>query len=133
MTKGTSLMESGEGDDARGRKRKHHLRVPVFPDEREKIEANARSAGVSVAAYLREVGQGYQIKGVLDYQRVRELVRVNGDLGRLGGLLKLWLTDDVRTAQFGEATVRALLGRIEATQDEMSRIMKAVVRPRSES
>ena len=82
--------------------------------------------------YLRDVGQGYQIKGVMDYQHVRELVRVNGDLGRLGGLLKLWLTDDVRTLQFGEATILALLGRIEATQDEMSRIMKAVVQPRAE-
>ena len=61
-----------------------------------------------------------------------ELVRINGDLGRLGGLLKLWLTDDVRTLQFGEATILALLGRIEATQDEMSRIMKAVVQPRAE-
>jgi len=125
-------MESGEGGDAQGRKRRHHLRVPVFPDERTKIEANAQAAGISVAAYLRDVGQGYQIKGVLDYQRVRELVRVNGDLGRLGGLLKLWLTDDVRTAQFGEAAVRALLARIETTQDELSRIMKSVVRPRLE-
>jgi hypothetical protein len=34
-------------------------------------------------------------------------VRVNGDLGRLGGLLKLWLTDDVRTLQFGEHTICA--------------------------
>mgnify|MGYP000399626680 CR=1 FL=1 len=109
-----------------------HLRVPVFPEEKDEIEANAKRAGVSVARYLRDVGQGYQIKGVMDYQHVRELVRVNGDLGRLGGLLKLWLTDDVRTLQFGEATILALLGRIEATQDEMSRIMKAVVQPRAE-
>lgn len=123
-------MENSE--EGPGRKRRQHLRVPVFPEEKGLIEANAQKAGISVAAYLREVGQGYQITGVLDYQQVRELVRVNGDLGRLGGLLKLWLTDDVRTAQFTEATVRALLGRIEATQDEMSRLMKSVVRPRSE-
>ena len=60
------------------------------------------------------------------------VVRVNGDLGRLGGLLKLWLTDDPRTARFGDATILALLGRIEATQDEMSRLMKSVVQPRAE-
>jgi hypothetical protein len=47
----------------------------------------------------------------MDYEYVRELVRVNGDLGRLGGLLKLWLTDDPRTARFGDATILALLGR----------------------
>ena len=123
-------MENGEKEQ--GRRRRQHLRVPVFPEEKDAVEANAQRAGVSVARYLRDVGQGYQIRGVMDYQQVRERVRVNGDQGRLGGLLKLWLTDDVRTAQFGEATLRALLGRIEATQDEMSRIMKAVVQPRAE-
>ncbi len=114
-----------------GRKRRQHLRVPVFPEEKEEIERQARQAGLSVARYLREVGQGYEIKGITDYERVRELARINGDLGRLGGLLKLWLTDDVRTAKFGEATILALLGRIEATQDEMGRVMNAVVRPQA--
>lgn len=94
-----------------GRKRRQHLRVPVFPEEKEEIERQARQAGLSVARYLREVGQGYEIKGITDYERVRELARINGDLGRLGGLLKLWLTDDVRTANFGEATILTLLGR----------------------
>ena len=116
-----------------GRKRRHHLRVPVFPEEKERIERQAGQAGLSVARYLREVGQGYEIKGITDYEQVRELARINGDLGRLGGLLKLWLTDDVRTAKFGEETVLALLARIEATQYEMGRIMKSVVRPRGES
>lgn len=123
----------GRDEKQTGRKRHHHLRVPVFPDEKEEIERQARQAGLSVARYLREVGQGYEIKGITDYEHVRELARINGDLGRLGGLLKLWLTDDVRTAKFGEATILALLGRIEATQDEMGRVMKSVVRPRAES
>ena len=108
------------------------IKVYCLPEERAAIEANAQAAGMSTSAYLLAVGQGYRVQGVTDYENVRELVRVNGDLGRLGGLLKLWLTDDVRTLQFGEATILALLGRIEATQDEMSRIMKAVVQPRAE-
>lgn len=112
-------------------KRSHHLRVPVFPEEKEVIERQAKQAGLSVACYLREVGQGYEIKGVTDYERVRELARISGDLGRLGGLLKLWLTDDVRTARFGDATILAVLNRIESTQDEMARVMKKVVRPGS--
>jgi hypothetical protein len=36
------------------------IKVPVFPEERERIEANARAAGLSVARYLRAVGQGYR-------------------------------------------------------------------------
>lgn len=121
-----------KGEKQSSRIRRQHLRVPVFPEEKEEIESLARQAGLSVARYLREVGQGYEIKGITDYEHVRELARINGDLGRLGGLLKLWLTDDVRTAKFGEATILALLGRIEKTQDEMGRVMKSVVRPRAE-
>ena len=113
-------------------KRKHHLRVPVFPDEKNLIEEQAQRAGMSVARFLREVGQGYRIGGVVDYEQVRELARINGDLGRLGGLLKLWLTNDERTAQFGEATIRAVLSRIEATQDQMGQVMMNVVKPRSD-
>ncbi len=108
------------------------IKVYCLPDERERIEANARAAGLSLSAFLLAVGQGYRVQGITDYEQVRELARINGDLGRLGGLLKLWLTDDVRTAKFGEATIRALLARIEATQDEMGRVMHLVVRPRAE-
>ena len=121
-----------ENEKAARPRRKHHLRVPVFPEEQAEIERKAKQAGLSVARYLREVGQGYQIKGITDYEQVRELARINGDLGRLGGLLKLWLTDDVRTAKFGEATVRALLERIETTQDQMAGVMRAIVRPKAE-
>ena len=103
------------------------IKVYCLPDERAAIEANAQASGMSTSAYLLAVGQGYQVKGVTDFENVRELVRVNGDLGRLGGLLKLWLTDDPRTARFGDDTILALLGRIEATQDEMSKIGRAHV------
>ncbi len=112
-------------------RRAHHLRVPVLPEEKVLIEAQAQRAGMSVARFLREVGQGYRIGGVVDYEQVRELARINGDLGRLGGLLKLWLTNDERTAQFGEATLRAVLSRIEATQDQMGELMMKVVQPRA--
>ncbi|KTF32280.1 conjugal transfer transcriptional regulator TraJ [Xanthomonas translucens] len=113
-------METYEIDTVR--KRRRHLRVPVFPDEAQAIEDNAKRAGMSVARYLREVGQGYKIIGVVDYEHVRELARINGDLGRLGGLLKLWLTDDPRTARFGDATILALLAKIEERQDELGKV-----------
>ena len=120
-----------ESNKQTNQKRRHHLRVPVFPDERAAIEQNAARAGMSVAKFLREVGQGYHITGVVDYEQVIELSRINGDLGRLGGLLKLWLTNDERTAAFGEGTIRALLHRIETTQDEMGEVMKSIVQPRA--
>ncbi|MGP5563446.1 conjugal transfer transcriptional regulator TraJ [Vreelandella alkaliphila] len=115
------------------RKSSTPIKVYCLPEEKERIEAQAQRAGMSAARYLREVGQGYHISSVMDYEQVRELARINGDLGRLGGLLKLWLTDDVRTAQFGQATILAVLSKIEATQEEMGKVMTKIVMPRSES
>ncbi len=112
------------------RKASPPIKVYCLPDERARIEANAEAAGLSLSAFLLAVGQGYAVQGVMDYEKVRELAAINGDLGRLGGLLKLWLTDDIRTAHFGESTIRALLGRIERTQDQMTEVMRAVVQPR---
>lgn len=106
-----------------------HLRVPVLPAEEAQIKRLAAAAGLPVAAYLRKVGLGYRLPGILDHRRVEELARINGDLGRLGGLLKLWLTNDERTATFGEATIRAVLAKIADTQDEMHAVMRAVVLP----
>jgi len=106
--------------------------VRVTPDEKAAIEEFANQCGRSTSGYLRMLGLGYLPKSIVDNERVEELAKINGDLGRLGGLLKLWLTNDARTAQFGESTIRAALARIEATQDKMIEVMKVVVMPRSE-
>jgi hypothetical protein len=113
------------------RKASPPIKVYCLPEERRQIEANANAAGLSLSTYLLNVGIGYQIRGMVDHKQVEELARINGDLGRLGGLLKLWLTDDERTAQFGKATIRALLSRIEATQDQMIELMKRVITPKA--
>ncbi len=47
------------------RKNSPPIKVYCLPKERAEIEANARRAGISVARYLRDVGQGYQVKGVI--------------------------------------------------------------------
>jgi hypothetical protein len=105
------------------------VKVYCLPDERAQLQANATAARKSVSNYLLNTGLGYQVRGARDHQYVEELIRVNGDLGRLGGLFKLWLTNDERTAGFGESTIRALLGKVEATQDELRDVIRSVVVP----
>lgn len=60
----------------------------------------------------------------LTNRRVEEQTRINGDLGRLGVLLKLWLINDERTKDFGEATIRAVLAKIEDSQDKMHGVLR---------
>ena len=121
-----------EHADKTTRKASPPIKVYCLPEERQQVAANARAVGLSLSTYLLNVGVGYQVRGIVDNKQVEELARINGDLGRLGGLLKLWLTNDARTAQFGESTIRAVLSRIEATQDRMIGVMHDVVRPRAD-
>jgi hypothetical protein len=109
-------------------RKQRQLRVPVLPEEALAIKAQAQAVGLPVAAYLRNVGLGIEVKSVLDYQRIEELARINGDLGRLGGLLKLWLTNDERLRRIKASELRAVLNKIEANQEAMRVIMQTVVR-----
>jgi hypothetical protein len=113
------------------RKNSPPIKVYCLPEERSQIQTNAAAVGKTVSTYLLNVGIGHQVRGIVDNKQVETLAKINGDLGRLGGLLKLWLTNDERTAQFGEPTIRAVLSKIEATQAEMLNIMQTVIRPKA--
>lgn len=70
------------GEAATTRKSGTPIKVYCLPEERALIAANARNAGMSVARFLREVGQGYRVHGIVDYERVRELARINVSVRR---------------------------------------------------
>lgn len=109
--------------------RKAHQPIVVYclPGERALIEANAKAAGKKVGPFLRAIGQGYTVTGKVDYDAVLELARINGDLGRLGGLLKMWLADDPRMLRFSDKHILALLSKIELVAQTMPPVMKQLV------
>jgi hypothetical protein len=43
------------------------IKVYCLPEERRQIETNANTAGLSLSAYLVNVGIGYQIRGIVDH------------------------------------------------------------------
>lgn len=119
--------------DAKLSRRDHPpIKVYCLPGEKRQIETSASAAGLSLSNYLLNVGLGYQVTGIVDHERVQELLRINGDLGRLGGLLKLWLTDDVRTVEVGKPTLRAALASIELTQQRMREVLTTVITSKSD-
>jgi len=106
--------------------------VYCSPEERETIEQQARSTGLSKSSYLLRVGMGYPIRSIVDHHHVEELVKINGDLGRLGGLLKLWLSKETSVAGIEARTVRETLQKIEVAQEQMLGLMQKVLRPQAE-
>jgi len=107
-------------DKKSSRQRAKRLQVPVLPAEAVAIKAHAAHCRLSVAAYLRNLGMHYQPKSIVDADAVIEMVKINGDLGRLGGLLKMWLTNDERLKLFGKEQmvlkINNLLDKIQSTQ-----------------
>ena len=74
------------------RDRNRPLKVLVSERERAEIETRAAATGLSVSAYLRNLGLGFQPHSTLDQEAILALLKVNADQGRLGGLFKLWLS-----------------------------------------
>ena len=100
-------------------RRDKKLRVPVLPIEETEIKSKAMDAGLPVAEYLRNLGLGYQVPSIVDSRQVDSLLKINGDLGRLGGLIKLWLTNDKRTRLIGKPQLHMTLDSIRNTQNTM--------------
>lgn len=108
------------------------IKVYCFPDERQTIEQQAHATGLSKSSYLLHVGMGYPIRSIVDHHQVEELVKINGDLGRLGGLLKLWLSNGKPVPGIDARTIRETLNKIDRTQDQMLALMQKVLRPQAE-
>ena len=102
------------------RDRMRPLRVVVSQSERHEIERRAAAASLSVSAYLRSAGMGATFRSAASsHEQVAALAKVNADQGRLGGLLKLWLSE--RPGQGATVRdVRALLDRISEAQDRLA-------------
>ncbi len=129
---GEDGKEEGEAEPRRyrprsegGSRRDHVLpAIRVTAAERAAIEAGAERVQMSTASYLRALGLGHDPPSKVDLRAIHELGRLRADLGRLGGLLKLWLTD--RAGEGTEAReVSRVLAEIEQRQVE---IEAAVVR-----
>ncbi|WP_353858491.1 conjugal transfer protein TraJ [Azospirillum formosense] len=101
------------------------INVWCLPAERAEIEANAKTAGLSLSAYLREVALGTQPRNVVDYQQVDVLARTHADINRLGGLLKMWLTNEERG---GHREVSELLGQIAEASRALTDTAKKILR-----
>ena len=109
------------------RDRKRPLKVVVSERERAEIETRAAATGLSVSAYLRNLGLGFQPQSTLDHEAVLALLKVNADQGRLGGLFKLWLSG--QCAPSAETVeIRTLLTAIEDCQLQLSRLSSSTYR-----
>lgn len=106
------------------RKRTTHIMVRVSPDEKKEIHQAAARCDLSAPAYLRELGLGYEPKSNVDVQAVEQLARLHGDLGRVGGLLKMWLSDNSKSGYGRSLNIPELVDRLLGLQQEIGEVAR---------
>ena len=87
------------------------IKVYVTPEEKARIAANAGLCGQSLSAYVRTLATGYEPKPRTDFSGFKVVFKLHGDLGRLGGFMKMFLTNDERLNDIGRDMATVTIDR----------------------
>ena len=92
--------------------------------EKAAIAEKAAAHSMSSSRYLRALGLALPVQCTIDHRAVLDLLKINADLGRLGGLIKMWLNSDrsfeSESAQALQRKLDGTLNQIRALQKQMS-------------
>jgi len=105
--------------------KKPYIKAYLSDEEHARIASQARRAGLSVSKFVKAVCLGHEVKSVVDQNAVLALIQSKGDLGRLGGILKLHLSNPGAGEPWHEE-LRGLLKQIEFSHREMLRDFRLV-------
>lgn len=89
------MKQKKTAEEPRVRPRREVPPIKVWVSDAEKaiIAERAAQTGLSLSAFLLATGLNTPLKSRVDLLAVADLAKVNGDLGRVAGLLKLWLAE----------------------------------------
>lgn len=120
-------MEESSAEEPRARPRREVPPIKVWVTDKEKAEIveRAAQAGLSLSAFLLATGLNTPIKSRVDLLAVADLAKVNGDLGRVAGLLKLWLAEK-RGQGASALDVEAMMNSFRELQGKMLSVMSKV-------
>lgn len=103
------------------------IKVWVSIEERAMIQERADQTGLSLSAYLLAVGMNTPIRSVVDLAAVGDLAKVNGDLGRVAGLLKFWLAEK-RGQGARPIDIESMMNDFRKLQEKTRAIMSHIVK-----
>lgn len=105
------------GSESRQRWKK--ITVRVTPEEKEAIEQLAETHALSLSSYGRLLMLNYAPKSQVEHLVVDELAALNTQLGRIGGLLKMWLSNKPRNEYGKELHIPQLIDELKKRQSEL--------------
>lgn len=91
------------------------IKVYPNPEQHKELRADAARVGLSLSEYMLRLSLAQRPPPPIDkHIAVRDLVKINGDLARLGNLLKMAM--EGRQGLFDGMDLSILFGRIRETQ-----------------
>jgi len=117
-------------------KKKPYLTVYLSPDEYVQITEKAAKARLSLSAFARRICLAQEVTSLIDLEAVLLVKNSKADLGRLGGLLKKYLSETGGTEDWHQE-LRGLLRSIEYSQRKLAKdcegLTKALRQTRGQS
>lgn len=95
----------------------------VTTEEHAVISDNAKRVGLSRSTYIKRICLGQPTPSLEKQHARRDLMKTNADLGRLGGLFKLCLSEKQVTLVALHQEMRRILREIEFRQRELKTII----------
>ncbi len=113
-------------------KKNRTLQIRLSNEEKNIIEQKSKAVNMPASSYLRNLGLGYPIESKVDQMTLTSLNKAIGDLGRLGGLFKLWLSNtkeewDPRLGDRSSFKVELLVREIEQNKQELLEIARRLL------
>lgn len=101
------------------------VQVRATPEEKAMLKTRAAAFGISIGELVRETIFSTKPKSKTDLAAIQVLAASRADLGRVGGLLKGWLSGSFPDSPSpDQMQIRALLHKIEIAQTEVLAAVK---------
>lgn len=99
------------------------IQVVVTEAEKKQIEDSAALAKLSTSQYLRDLGLGYQPKSLVDVMILQEIRSAKSDMNKIGGLLKLLMSNELVDPKEFRSTVNGLLLDFSKNQQSLDLLL----------
>ncbi len=106
------------------RKRSKIIMVRVSDTEYDSITDIAQQCDLTTAALLRELGLGHQPDSKIDLRAIETLAKLHGDMGRVGGLLKMWLSSKEKQASAKQLKVDTVVHELIELKNEIANVVR---------
>jgi hypothetical protein len=105
------------------------VKVYLTEAEYQRLRRRADQAGLSLSAFTRACGLNLPILHRIDIEALRSLLGVCANLGRFGGLLKMWLASGKGRRDVAQIQITDLLHDILGCRDQLITVADQVRRP----